>query len=79
MAYDADECTQALPVVDVLTRASLWESLACEATLLPLQMASENSEEAACMVAIRPIGFFLLLKNDKECQCIACASSFSYI
>ena len=32
MAYDADECTQALPVVDVLTRASLRESLACEAS-----------------------------------------------
>ena len=31
MAYDADECTQALPVVDALKRASLRESLACEA------------------------------------------------
>ena len=31
MTYDADECTQALPVVDALKRASLRESLACEA------------------------------------------------
>ena len=31
MAYDADECTQALPVVNALKRASLRESLACEA------------------------------------------------
>ena len=31
MAYDADECAQALPVVDALKRASLRESLACEA------------------------------------------------
>ena len=34
MAYDADECTQALPVVDALKRASLRESLACEATAI---------------------------------------------
>ena len=32
MAYDADECAQALPAVDALKRASLRESLACEAT-----------------------------------------------
>ena len=40
MAYDADECAQALPVVDALKRASLRESLAWEARATGLLLAA---------------------------------------
>ena len=53
MAYDADECAQALPVVDALKRASLRESLACEATVAPVMLNPKGASPRSLLSVIQ--------------------------